>query len=290
MAKPAYDPSSPSPACEVCTAPYLAWQIEKNCVLWRCPRCGHIERDIALSTANARSLEYGGDPQADAFRRRLTQRRILAATQGRRGRLLDVGCGDGSLARQLASDFTSVVGIDRHAASVVDGNVVLEDATFETFEAAAHSFDAITAIHVLEHVNDLAATLEHCHSLLVDGGVFYAITPNASSASLRVFREHWWMLEDPTHRRFLSEDSALNVLESAGFDSVTVTGLITDSLMCPAASAARSMKGELAPQGVLASRAARYAALVSTPAVAALRAVRPQWRDSIEIVARKSPQ
>ena len=276
----------PSPHCEVCRAPYLAWQIRPRCVLWRCPRCGHIERDLDLARADARSVEYGGDPSADRFRRWATRRRVLASTP-LRGSLLDVGCGDGALAGDLAADFSAVVGVDVHAPDEPQGQPRFVRSTFEDAELAAESFDAVTAIHVVEHVADLHQTLARIHHLLKPGGTVYLITPNASSAALRIFREDWWMLEDPTHRRFLSPQSAHRALIDSGFSDVHVTPLITDSLMVEGASAARALTRASHPAGVLSSTALRWAAVATTPATLVLRTVRPGWRDSLEIVARR---
>jgi SAM-dependent methyltransferase len=90
----------------------------------------------------------------------------------RRG--LDVGCGEGMLARELRQVVPYVTGIDRDAASIElarrqdeDIEFVVGDFLTHPFEAA--SFDLIASIAVLHHM-DAAVALERMRHLLAPGG------------------------------------------------------------------------------------------------------------------------
>ncbi|MGL4651032.1 MAG: class I SAM-dependent methyltransferase, partial [Caldilineaceae bacterium] len=106
------------------------------------------------------------------------------------GRLLDVGCGDGTRLLRLRSlgwqvhgqdvDPTSVQVARTRGLTVVLGELVGADLD-------AGSFDAITMHHVLEHVLDPDALIRECHRLLAPGGVLVVTTPNARSLGLRNF-------------------------------------------------------------------------------------------------------
>ena len=70
-------------------------------------------------------------------------------------RALDVGCG---IHKQPGS-----IGIDRNPASSAD---VLVDLDRFPYPFADSSFDRLTAIHVIEHVDDVIRTMEEFHRLV----------------------------------------------------------------------------------------------------------------------------
>ena len=103
-------------------------------------------------------------------------RLILDAVPEGCRRSLDVGCGEGMLARALRRVVPHVTGIDRDAASIdlarrhdegADIEYVLGDFMTHSFEPA--SFDHIASIAVLHHM-DAAAALERMRGLLAPGG------------------------------------------------------------------------------------------------------------------------
>jgi SAM-dependent methyltransferase len=89
-------------------------------------------------------------------------------------RSLDLGCGEGLLARELRQVVPFVTGIDRDAASIElarrqdeDIEFVLGDFLTHPFEPA--SFDHIASIAVLHHM-DAATALQRMRSLLAPRG------------------------------------------------------------------------------------------------------------------------
>jgi SAM-dependent methyltransferase len=101
---------------------------------------------------------------------------------------LDIGCGEGFAARALARRGLQVTAVDLDEPSLA---AALEQDTtgidyrrgdFLTDNAltrAAGSFDAVTALAVLHHV-DLAAGLERCRELLAPGGTLLVVGCAAS--------------------------------------------------------------------------------------------------------------
>jgi ubiquinone/menaquinone biosynthesis C-methylase UbiE len=99
---------------------------------------------------------------------------ILASVPQGCQRSLDVGCGEGMLARELRQVVPWVTGIDRDAASIElarrldeDIDFILGDFMTHPFEPA--SFDHIASIAALHHM-DAAAALERMRWLLAPGG------------------------------------------------------------------------------------------------------------------------
>jgi 2-polyprenyl-6-hydroxyphenyl methylase/3-demethylubiquinone-9 3-methyltransferase len=123
---------------------------------------------------------------------------VVSNLQGRK--VLDVGCGGGILCEDLARAGAVVIGVDpsekslaaARAHATTEGLAI--DYRFgyaEQMDFAAE-FDVVTAMDVLEHVQDLPATLEACVRALKPSGLFFFLTQNATPEA---FHEMIWMLE-----------------------------------------------------------------------------------------------
>ncbi len=101
--------------------------------------------------------------------------------------MLDVGCG---ICKQPGA-----IGIDRNPASRAD---VLCDLDRIPYPFADNSFDRLLAIHVIEHVGNVIATVEEFHRLVKAGGSIRIETPHYTDFS---------SFCDPTHRSHLNSFS-----------------------------------------------------------------------------------
>ena len=105
---------------------------------------------------------------------------VLAAVPPGCERALDVGCGEGMLARALRARAAHVTGIDLDAASIAaaqsaggDGiEYVQDDFATHPFEPA--SFDFVASVAMLHHV-DMTAGLERMRALLRPGGTLAVV-------------------------------------------------------------------------------------------------------------------
>lgn len=124
--------------------------------------------------------------EAERFAR--TADTVLDFVPDPEARILDVGCaGGGFLAALQARGRRRLAGMD-HAARCVEavrarglegcvGGVVSPPPEAAAF---AGRFDAVTMLHVLEHVLDVNRALAHAASWLVDGGALYVEVPDAA--------------------------------------------------------------------------------------------------------------
>jgi SAM-dependent methyltransferase len=297
--RPATEVGLTASPCEACGRVTDPWRIGPQDLLWRCPSCGHVIRDIALAPARHRAHAWGGDPGFDRIRSSLTMRSLRRVVpddgDGRPSRILEIGFGRGLLLTRFMRDGHQVFGIDpgmlqRDLEPALAEGATLYAEPAESVTLPPGTFDLIYGIHVIEHLNDPAAVFRACHQALRPGGVLYLMTPNARSAGLTLFREAWWNLEDPTHIRFFSPASVATMLRDAGFPGGRVRTPLWDSLTVEISSLLRGFIREPGEHGILGVRGTKplYAALL--PVAALGRAVYPRLSPSMEVVARKPPE
>jgi len=148
-----------------------------------------------------------------------------------RGRLLDLGCGDGRFLRYAKEQGFEVWGIDFDKKSVenVKRNLGI-DTVFamsleEFYEYAKEKnlkFDVITFFEVLEHQDKPMEFLEMVKGLLKEGGYIAGSVPNRE----RFLREIYWKISHgdhpPHHFLRFSRRSLENALKLSGFEDAHV--------------------------------------------------------------------
>ena len=143
-----------------------------------------------------------------------------------RGRLLDIGCGNGRFLATMKELGWEVVGFepDPVAARIARERFGLEvaDGALEHAGFADASFDAVTMSHVIEHVPDPITTLRQCRRLLKPGGRLVLLTPNAASLGHRRFRNAWLGLDPPRHLFIFSPPALATVADKAGLRVLSV--------------------------------------------------------------------
>ena len=132
--------------------------------------------------------------------------RRLPALAG--ARVLDVGCGGGILAEDLARAGAKVVGLDPSAASIRVarrhakrlGLGIEYRVGFAEDLRERGRYDVVFAVDVLEHVNDLERTLDRAIATLRPGGWFAFLTHNATLEAFEEIIWRWEYLEKDTPR------------------------------------------------------------------------------------------
>lgn len=140
------------------------------------------------------------------------------------GRLLELGCGLGHLLRVLGHDFRCV-GLDiaefcicrtRETAPTARG-VVADAGDPVIFRPA--SFQAVVALHLVEHLTNPATAIAGIYRLIEPGGVFLFATPNPIYA-LRRFKDARTdaIGKDETHINVHEPARWLEWCKAAGFE------------------------------------------------------------------------
>ncbi len=139
----------------------------------------------------------------------------------RRGRLLDVGCGNGTFAAFMKEMGWHVTGVEpdiKAVQAVKDFSLIeVSQGSLEDVKFPKESFDAITMNHLIEHLPDSIQTLKESWRILKPGGRLVLTTPNTSSLGHLYFRRDWRGLEPPRHLFLYNSQSIRCALNAAGF-------------------------------------------------------------------------
>jgi 2-polyprenyl-3-methyl-5-hydroxy-6-metoxy-1,4-benzoquinol methylase len=153
-------------------------------------------------------------------------------------RILELGCGDGELAVELATNGASVVGIDASPQIIAaardravregrDGEARFEVASIESLSLDSEKFDVVVAVAVLCFVEDAAAALRAAACALHPGGrliVGELGRWNVWSAIRRV--KGWFGSPVWRQARFRSASELKRLALDAGFVKVSVRGAV----------------------------------------------------------------
>ena len=133
---------------------------------------------------------------------------VMGLHAERRGRLVDVGCGNGQFLARMRDLGWEVLGVepDPEAARVASERFGLTviPSTLEEAKLPDASVDAVTMNHVIEHVPDPIGLLAECRRILRPGGTVVVVTPNLQSLGCRVFKADWRGWEVPRHLAIFS--------------------------------------------------------------------------------------
>jgi SAM-dependent methyltransferase len=160
--------------------------------------------------------------------RSLASRKARALSRGlpAGGRVLDVGCGRGTLLGDLADlGFdTHGVEVSQAAAEGVDPRTRIRIAwTLAEAGYPAESFDLVILWHVLEHLPDPIATLREIHRILRPDGQVSIAVPNFSSLQAKATSASWFHLDPPRHLFHFPLRALRSMLSDSGFETVSVS-------------------------------------------------------------------
>jgi 2-polyprenyl-3-methyl-5-hydroxy-6-metoxy-1,4-benzoquinol methylase len=167
-------------------------------------------------------------------------------------RLLDIGCGTGSLLARYRSLGWHVQGVEPNAAACAlcrtRGLEVHEGTVFDApFRRGA--YDVVLANHVLEHVLDPVAFVRRAAGLLAPGGRLIAVTPNSRGIGLAMYGSCWFPLEAPRHLMLFSPQTARLLGDKAGVVTHRINTLSEPRRLCESRHYAET-QGRTLPPGL----------------------------------------
>ncbi len=140
----------------------------------------------------------------------------------RKGRLLDVGCGNGYFLGKMQVLGWDVYGVEPNRKAALKARSLLNsEAVFisqlESIDFDGQSMDVITMNHVVEHLLEPVKTLERCFKILKPGGLLIITTPNSLSLGSKKFEELWRGWEPPRHIHIFNPESLASTVRKTGF-------------------------------------------------------------------------
>ena len=159
--------------------------------------------------------------------------RMLADLLPVGSRVLDVGCGTGSVSRRIADIRNAkIIGIEpnsyRAAAARARGLEVYQESFTSALVERLEPFDVVLFADVLEHVADPGSFLQLARSALLPGGSVVASVPNVAHWTVRLdllcgrFEYQPAGIRDATHLRWFTADTVKSLFETNGLRVISL--------------------------------------------------------------------
>lgn len=199
----------------------------------RCSDCGLIQSDLGSISSSFDELyfdSYYGEQQEEKFgiliRLFQAERQRIALSGLTPGKLLDIGCGDGTFLKNLPKTWQRY-GYEPSK----PGQASLKAAGIDSIDMynpppeLRRQFDVITMWHSLEHIPDAAQVLAGIRTLLKPNGLLFISIPNIKSLQAKTFGAKWFHLDPTRHLIHYDEETVCQVLKKNGFSVSSVNTL-----------------------------------------------------------------
>lgn len=134
-----------------------------------------------------------------------------------KGKILDVGAGEGKFAKSLNNKF-QVTSLDVPSSKISNMNVLKVNLlNWRT----NNRFDAIVFWESLEHTSEPEQYLKKAFSLLRKGGLVFIEYPGFDSIESKLFNKHWFHLDPPRHHSYFTKRGLEIIISRAGLVKVS---------------------------------------------------------------------
>ena len=235
--------------CNLCGSPCHQRLFTKRS--WRIVRCTNCDLVFVNPRPSLRTLPslYGDHPKSSKLRSnesiwRNTEKYVnrpqeyldIILRRKNAGRILDVGCNEGSFLQRASAHGFDVMGIEisQAAVKVATEEFGIREAeiicgAFESVILEPEQFDVITFWDVLEHLPDPSAALRKSRNLLSDDGILVVRCPNidglvprASYYAIAKAFGRWPHPSPPKHLYEFSETTLRALLLKTGFQTIEI--------------------------------------------------------------------
>lgn len=199
-----------------------------------CVVCGHVYTETVIDDLAVRSRRTGkGTHHASAIKRQWDYstrkdkyvyeprfRRIEAYVS--KGRILDVGCSNGSFLYAARRRGWDTCGIELSLESQQIANemgIPTYDKPLGELSLPSDHFSAVTLWQVLEHLSDPDKELAEIHRVLRPGGLLALSTPNIRSIGWKILRSRWAPIMPGGHFNLFSRAGLDQLLGQNGFEA-----------------------------------------------------------------------
>ena len=128
---------------------------------------------------------------------------------------LDFGCGAGGLVRYLRTEGVKATGFEEGAIAQRARATGIPIVDSRELERLSGTFDVVTAVEVLEHVQHPLEVLALIRKMLKPGGLFFCTTGNAKRHSRHLLQ--WSYIIPEIHISFFEPETLAMALQKTGF-------------------------------------------------------------------------
>ena len=158
------------------------------------------------------------------FRRLMIRSYPLQKKFGR-GRVLDIGCGNGWFISAMADRGWDAYGYEPLSSYAEELSKKLNLKIFSDDDIEKdydNFFDLVTLNFSLEHLADPKKILRRVKQMLKQGGMISITVPNGEGLEARLFKGKWFHLDPPRHICIFSKELLKSVLDDLGFNDIKV--------------------------------------------------------------------
>ncbi|MGY6561434.1 MAG: class I SAM-dependent methyltransferase [Luteibaculaceae bacterium] len=156
---------------------------------------------------------------------------ITALNHGKKGSLLDIGCGSGFFIERAMHSGWNVLGVEPDEKARV--YVQSKNIPVKPIDALPHlrpdSFEVITLWHVLEHTHNPNEILKLCRKMLRPGGCLIVAVPNRLSYDAQFYKSEWAAFDVPRHLYHFSKKNIFQLAEKNNLKVVKIMPMLFDS-------------------------------------------------------------
>lgn len=137
------------------------------------------------------------------------------------GRMLEIGCSSGDYmehARQLGWIVDGVEFSGQAAEDARAKGFNVQNCAVEEMDPPSTPYDIIVAWMVLEHLHRPVEVLQKLRSMITPSGYLVILVPDINSLSRKIFKEHSYDIQLPTHLFHFNPKTLRYTLEKAGWN------------------------------------------------------------------------
>lgn len=137
-----------------------------------------------------------------------------------KGKILDVGCGNGAYLKTLKEKGWETWGIDISSSATECARKFCPNIfTGELHEAnfPDRYFDVVTMKWMLEHTHNPSNIIKEAYRILKNNGTLLIGVPNIESIEAKIFKKYWYHLDVPRHLYHFSPNTITLLLKKTYF-------------------------------------------------------------------------
>lgn len=155
----------------------------------------------------------------DLFQNR---RKIWLLHYLKKGRILEVGCGEGNFEKKVGKGF-AYTGIEFPKAKITNAEVLKVDyLNWKTKQ----KFNAIIFWESLEHILSPQKYLQKSFELLEKDGLVLIELPKFNCLESKIFNKHWFHLDPPRHLNHITNEGIIVLAKNGGFKIIKAKSVL----------------------------------------------------------------